>query len=70
MLATERERHARFWNKYYARTIAKSVHPGLLFRIATAGDTGYRKIALTVNRKGLLVQSRDGYCPVAKRGAS
>jgi len=24
-----------------------------------AGDTGYRKIALTVNRKGLLVQSRD-----------
>jgi VWFA-related protein len=35
-----------------------------------AGDTGYRKIALTVNRKGLLVQSRDGYYPVAKRGAS
>jgi len=35
-----------------------------------AGDTGYRKIALTVNRKGLLVQSRDGYYPAAKRGAS
>ncbi len=35
-----------------------------------AGDMGYRKIALTVNRKGLLVQSRDGYYPVAKRGTS
>jgi VWFA-related protein len=35
-----------------------------------AGDTGYRKIALTVNRKGLLVRSRDGYYPVAKRGTS
>jgi len=35
-----------------------------------ASDTGYRKIALTVNRKGLLVQSRDGYYPIAKRGAS
>ena len=35
-----------------------------------ASDTGYRKIALTVNCKGLLVQSRDGYYPIAKRGAS
>ena len=28
-----------------------------------AGDAGFRKIALTVNRKGLVVQSRDGYYP-------
>ena len=35
-----------------------------------AGNTGYRKIALTVNPKGFLVQSRDGYYPVTKRGAS
>ena len=31
-----------------------------------AGDTGFRKIALTVDRKGLVVQSRDGYYPSLK----
>ena len=35
-----------------------------------AGDTGYRKISLTVKRKGLRVQSRDGSYPAAKRDAS
>jgi VWFA-related protein len=31
-----------------------------------ASDTGFRKIALTVNRKGLSIQSRDGYYPGLK----
>jgi VWFA-related protein len=31
-----------------------------------ADDAGLRKIALTVNRKGLVVQSRDGYYPALK----
>ena len=31
-----------------------------------ADDIGLRKIALTVNRKGLVVQSRDGYYPSLK----
>lgn len=30
------------------------------------GDTGFRKIALTVDRKGSIVQSRDGYYPSLK----
>lgn len=34
-----------------------------------AGDSGFRKIALTVNRKGLVVQSRDGYYPTVKPAA-
>jgi hypothetical protein len=35
-----------------------------------AGDTNFRKIELTVNKKGLVVQSRDGYYPSPKTGAS
>jgi VWFA-related protein len=35
-----------------------------------AADAGFRKIALTVDKKGLLVQSRDGYYPRVKGGAS
>jgi VWFA-related protein len=35
-----------------------------------ASDAGFRKIALTVDRKGLVVQSRDGYYPGVKAGAS
>lgn len=35
-----------------------------------ASDTGFRKIALTVNRKGLSIQSRDGYYPGFKAGTS
>jgi VWFA-related protein len=34
-----------------------------------ASDAGFRKIALTVNRKGLSIQSRDGYYPSQKPGA-
>jgi VWFA-related protein len=34
------------------------------------GDTGFRKIQLTVKRKGLTVQSRDGYYPTSKPHAS
>jgi VWFA-related protein len=34
-----------------------------------ASDSGFRKIALTVNRKGLSIQSRDGYYPSLKPGA-
>lgn len=33
-------------------------------------DTGFRKIAVEVDRKGLVVQSRDGYYPRVKAGAS
>ncbi len=35
-----------------------------------ASDAGFRKIAVTVDRKGLVVQSRDGYYPGAKTGTS
>jgi VWFA-related protein len=35
-----------------------------------ASDAGFRKIALTVDRKGLVVQSRDGYYPGFKAGTS
>jgi VWFA-related protein len=35
-----------------------------------AVDAGFRKIALTVDKKGLLVQSRDGYYPRVKSGTS
>ena len=34
-----------------------------------ASDADFRKIALTVNRKGLSIQSRDGYYPSQKPGA-